>query len=320
MQSAVASLTRKGVDIGAAADRQKAALRDMERRRDAELAKSVRLGEQLRATQIATTAAETRRKMLVRGAAILKASLEAADEIGAHLAVVRDGYGTRIGIVEAELDVARVTTTRLATRLDEVKRELSVAAGPRLVGLARKRGVDLLDYLFPLFDLPDGEGPEAALVLAVMRQESGFSHKAVNPSGAAGLMQLMPDTAQQFADKLKLGYAEDKLLDPDFNVTLGRAYLDHLISYYGGSYVLALAAYNAGPTRVSDWIKRFGDPRFSADDPMIWVESIPFRETRRYVAAVMSALQVYRYRLVDGPREWGPRPPAIRAARADQAG
>jgi soluble lytic murein transglycosylase len=194
------------------------------------------------------------------------------------------------------------------------RQQLAVAAGPRLVALARKRGVDLLDYLFPLFDLPAGDGPEAALLLAVMRQESGFSHKAVNPSGATGIMQLMPDTAQQFADKLKLGWDEEKLLDPDFNVTLGRAYLDHLIRYYNGSYILALAAYNAGPARVSEWIKRFGDPRISPDDPMVWVDSLPFRETRRYVNAVMCSLQVYRYRLVEPGPEQGPRPPAIRSA------
>ena len=124
-------------------------------------------------------------------------------------------------------------------RLAQAKQQLAVAAGPRLVALARKRGVDLIDYLFPMFDLPDGDGPEPALLLAVMRQESGFSQKATNPSGAVGLMQIMPDTAQQFADKLNLGYDEDKLLDPDFNLTLGRAYLDHLIRYYGGSYILA---------------------------------------------------------------------------------
>src|SRR5262249_31009149 len=157
---------------------------------------------------------------------------------------------------------------------------------PRLVALARKRGVDLIDYLFPLFDLPAGEGPEPALLLAIMRQESGFSQNAVNRSGATGLMQLMPDTAQQFADKLNLGYDEEKLLDPEFNVTLGRAYLDYLIRYYGGSYILALAAYNAGPTRVADWMKRFGDPRVSPDDPLTWVDQLPFRETRNYVNAV----------------------------------
>jgi soluble lytic murein transglycosylase len=95
-------------------------------------------------------------------------------------------------------------------------------------------------------------------------------------------------------------------------VAIGSAYLDHLIRYYGGSYILALAAYNAGPARVAEWLKEYGDPRLSPDDPMIWVTAIPFRETRLYVTAVMHAMQVYRYRLGGPPPSEGLRPPPPR--------
>ena len=320
LRTASAGLERQGARTQAGIDKVGAALRQTEAQRDAAMADSVRLAEALRASQGRLAAAGADHGALEKSQDILKAGLGAVDELAGHLAAVEQGYRARTDAVAAALDAERDTAARLVARLAQTKQQLSVAAGPRLVALARKRGVDLIDYLFPMFDLPDGDGPEPALILAVMRQESGFSHKATNPSGAVGLMQIMPDTAQQFADKLNLGYDEDKLLDPDFNLTLGRAYLDHLIRYYSGSYILALAAYNAGPTRVADWLKRFGDPRVSPDDPLTWVDALPFRETRRYVNAVMCALQVYRYRLVDPRPEPGPRPPTIRSALAGQPG
>jgi soluble lytic murein transglycosylase len=125
-------------------------------------------------------------------------------------------------------------------------------------------------------------------------------------------MQLMPATAAQFADKLDLAFDKETLLDPQANVAIGSAYLDHLIRYYGGSYILALAAYNAGPARVGQWLREYGDPRMTADDPMLWVATIPFRETRLYVTAVMHATQVYRYRLDAPLRSQGLRPPLLR--------
>jgi soluble lytic murein transglycosylase len=80
-------------------------------------------------------------------------------------------------------------------------------------------------------------------------------------------------------------------------VTLGQAYFDGLISTFNGSYVLAIAAYNAGPARVEQWLAEYGDPRSPNIDAIDWVEEIPFGETRNYVQRVLENLQIYRLRI-----------------------
>jgi soluble lytic murein transglycosylase len=137
-------------------------------------------------------------------------------------------------------------------------------------------------------------------VLAIMRQESAFEIDAVSPAGARGLMQLLPSTAKHVASQLKLRYDKDRLTtDPQYNITLGRAYMDELVQDFRGSYVLAIASYNAGPSRAVEWIHEFGDPRDYGIDVVDWIESIPFAETRNYVQRVFENLQVYRHRLGD---------------------
>ncbi|MCH8999749.1 MAG: lytic transglycosylase domain-containing protein, partial [Proteobacteria bacterium] len=113
-----------------------------------------------------------------------------------------------------------------------------------------------------------------------------------------GLMQLMPATAHKVAHEINVTYRKALLTqDPALNLRLGRAYLDGLLQDYSGTNILALAAYNAGPHRVRRWIKDFGDPRDPDVDPVDWVESIPFDETRSYVQRVMEGLVVYRLAL-----------------------
>lgn len=164
--------------------------------------------------------------------------------------------------------------------------------------MARSKGVDLIDYLYPLRTVPVGTGPEEAVVLAVIRQESAFDVKAESTAGALGLMQLMPFTAKHVAKQLKLRYKKDQLTkDPSYNIRLGRSYLQELLDRYSQSYVLAIAAYNAGPERVDTWISMFGDPRDYGTDVVDWIESIPFSETRNYVQRVLENIQVYRHRL-----------------------
>ena len=139
---------------------------------------------------------------------------------------------------------------------------------------------------------------DPAAIYAVARQESRFQVNAISPSGARGLMQLMPGTAQETAEKIGLSYSADKLVsDPLYNTTLGASYLDRQLTTYGGSLVLAAAAYNAGPGNVNKWITAFGDPRADAVDPVNWVEIIPFQETRKYVQRVLGNYMVYRARL-----------------------
>ena len=85
--------------------------------------------------------------------------------------------------------------------------------------------------------------------------------------------------------------------DPAYNVALGSRYIADQIRSFGGSYILAVAAYNAGPGRSRQWVQDYGDPRTGQTDPVDWVEMIPFNETRNYVQRVMENLQVYRWRL-----------------------
>jgi len=154
---------------------------------------------------------------------------------------------------------------------------------------------------YPITPVPQMGHPFApadTLVLAVIRQESGFDREAISGAGARGMMQLMPGTAQQVSKTLALPYSRDKLTtDPGYNIRLGQAYLAEMLERYAGSPPLALAAYNAGPHRVDRWLEEFGDPRTGTVDMIDWVELIPFSETRNYVQRVSEAETVYRYLL-----------------------
>jgi len=165
---------------------------------------------------------------------------------------------------------------------------------------AHLRGSTLPNMGYPLFQMPDGT-PERALLLAVARQESNFYPQAISRSGARGIMQLMPRTARLVARSNGLRYSRTRLTsDPVYNVSLGRRYLGQMLAKFSGSYILAIAAYNAGPNAVSRWLRKNGDPRNGIDDPIDWIELIPFQETRTYVQRVFGNLQVFRNRLQPG--------------------
>ncbi|MBV9522165.1 MAG: lytic transglycosylase domain-containing protein [Alphaproteobacteria bacterium] len=183
----------------------------------------------------------------------------------------------------------------LAQLTDSIGRaDLSIAVAKK----AGYAGVPLINHGYPIHDLPPGNDVERPLLLAMTRQESAFDHGAVSSAGARGLMQLMPGTASQIAKARQIPFSASRLLtDPHYNLTLGRAYLEDLLDKFNGSYVLSIAAYNAGPARVREWIDNFGDPRTKKADVVDWVESIPFNETRNYVQRVLENLQVYRMRL-----------------------
>jgi soluble lytic murein transglycosylase len=168
------------------------------------------------------------------------------------------------------------------------------------------RGVVAPEAAYPLISLPtavrERNSPETALVLAVIRQESEFDSGTSSSANARGLMQLLPSTARTVARSQGLPYQVSMLTsDPEYNVTLGSAYLGSLIDEFNGSYVLALAAYNAGPGRSRQWIADWGDPRAASTDVVDWIELIPFSETRNYVQRIMENLQVYRHRLSGEP-------------------
>jgi soluble lytic murein transglycosylase len=166
--------------------------------------------------------------------------------------------------------------------------------GVRVAKLALQRHILLIEHGWPRVALPQELPIEPALALAIIRQESEFNPNATSPAGARGLMQLMPATARETARKLGLGFANPRLLIPGYNITLGSDYLGRLVSGFGGSYILAIASYNAGPTNVRKWIKRFGMPPDSAEGAVNWIESIPFTETRNYVMRGLENVQVYR--------------------------
>ena len=163
---------------------------------------------------------------------------------------------------------------------------------------APQNGVTLFDAAFPVVDLGTTGAIERALALALTRQESSFNAAAVSSSGALGLMQLLPGTARDVAGRLNVPFIQDKLTrDPAYNVQLGSQYLTEMLQRFGGSYEIALAAYNAGPNRVARWLESLGDPRTSKIDMVDWIETIPFRETRDYVQRIMEGVVVYRDRL-----------------------
>ena len=167
---------------------------------------------------------------------------------------------------------------------------------------AGTRQVDIDSWGYPIRALPDwkqmGKPVEESLVFALSRQESEFNPTAGSRVGAQGLMQLMPGTAKLIAKQYGVKYSSSKLTaDPAYNVQLGAAHLGDLIEDFGGSYVLTLVAYNAGPRRSVEWLKEYGDLRAGEIDPVDWVESIPFHETRQYVQKVLQNLHVYRSRL-----------------------
>jgi soluble lytic murein transglycosylase len=148
---------------------------------------------------------------------------------------------------------------------------------------------------YPMIDLPPQSTIDPALALAVIRQESSFDPGAVSDAGARGLMQLMPATAEGVADQLGISHSQTMLTsDPDHNMRLGTAYLSELLGGQGGSYVRAIAAYNAGPSRVYRWVEEYGDPTAPGADVIDWIEQIPYSETRNYVQRVLEALVVYR--------------------------
>jgi len=168
-------------------------------------------------------------------------------------------------------------------------RELAVVAG-RVApesNLAGFTGVG-----FPTVSTPPTA--DYTMVHAIARQESEFDINRTSHAGARGLMQLMPGTANEQAGKMGMAYMSASLTtDPQYNIMLGDAYFGRMMDYFGGSYPLAVAAYNAGAGNVNKWLRANGDPRTGAVDWLRWIEEIPIFETRNYVARVIENAVVY---------------------------
>jgi len=174
----------------------------------------------------------------------------------------------------------------------------------RVAKTASYNGIHFPEYSHPLIAIPrytgSGTPPENALVLAIIRQETEFDPDSVSSAGARGIMQVMPDSARRSAELAGLNYRPAALTgDADYNMQLGMTELSGYLSAWGGSYILAAAAYNAGRGNARKWMAAYGDPRDALIDPVDWIEQIPFNETRNYVQRVLENLEVYRDRLAD---------------------
>jgi soluble lytic murein transglycosylase len=170
----------------------------------------------------------------------------------------------------------------------------SVGLHPWAIEAAAAAGAwDRVDLRFPVVfseefaHAASESGLTAESLMAVARRESALSPDAVSKVGARGLMQLMPSTARLTARKHNYRYSRSRLMRPGYNTAVGALYYADLINNYSGNRVLALAAYNAGPNRVRRW----SDGTMSVAR---WVDTIPFKETREYVRAVLAYTVIYR--------------------------
>ena len=209
----------------------------------------------------------------------------------------------------AFLDIGRVSHARREwqyafNHLDSNGRQaLAVIAGRLewadrpISTLAQQRSWHDLQLRFPLAHEPlfDNAARKSAIsknwIYGIARQESAFMPDALSPVGATGLMQLMPSTAKSVSRHQRIKYSKKRLLEPAYNIRLGSLYLKELLHKYKGNRVLATAAYNAGPGNVKKWLKRFNGPLD------IWIERIPFAETKKYVQRVLTYSTIYSYRL-----------------------
>ena len=163
--------------------------------------------------------------------------------------------------------------------------------------LERRENVTLDAAIYPLpnWEPDNGFKLDKALIYAFVRQESRFRPRARSRVGARGLMQLMPATAGFVAGKRFRGKTREELYDPSYNLELGQKYLSHLLKDYteGGNLFMLAAAYNGGPGNLNKWMKKVD----YQDDPLLFIESLPSRETRLFIEHVLSNLWVYRHRM-----------------------
>ena len=188
---------------------------------------------------------------------------------------------------QAETETDHVLVADLAREIG--RRDLAVILGQsaHTDGFGNFHGTS-----FPL--IPTPPGTDWTMVHAITRQESQFAQNALSHAGARGLMQLMPGTAREQAGKIGLSYSAASLIsNANYNIRLGDAYFSRMMDYYGGSYPLAVCAYNAGPGNVNKWLRANGDPRTGRVDWIKWIESIPIYETKNYVQKVLENAVVY---------------------------
>ncbi len=218
------------------------------------------------------------------------------------------GYGKRaMALLQVgQESLANRELKRHTANMSEEDARLLVALGThhnmpslalRVGRLLRDRhGSHLHAALYPLpeWKPQNGYTIDKALVFAVMRQESRFMTRAKSHAGARGLMQLMPGTASFISGHRYRGHRRKQLFDPELNIAIAQKYVHHLLQdpNIDGDLFYAVAAYNGGPGNLRKWQRRTD----YKDDPLLFIESIPLKETRNYVERVLTNLWIYRYR------------------------
>ncbi|MDJ0893671.1 MAG: transglycosylase SLT domain-containing protein [Alphaproteobacteria bacterium] len=212
------------------------------------------------------------------------------------LALVQVG---ELAAAESELRILAKNANRTLTGA-----VLAVASRASMPQLLYRMGSRLRDrdgrpfdsalYPIPAWQPDGGYKVDRAVIFAIMRQESKFQPQAISPTGARGLMQIMPPTASFISgDRSLAAGGAGRLFSPDLNVSLGQKYVRHLLDHgqIGGDLFSMTAAYNGGIGNLMRWRKQ------ASDDPLLFIESISFRETRAYVERVLTNVWMYRLRL-----------------------
>lgn len=222
-----------------------------------------------------------------------------ADKAGLGRSITRPFLANLGALADNEADAALVA--HLTRALGDTQQSLRI--GKRAIGA----GMNLHYYAYPVRALPKYKPlrtpPETAFLFGIARQESEFNTQIVSGAGARGILQVMPITAKHVCRDYRLKCEISRLgRDEAYNLMIASAYIGDRMGEFRGSYVLGIAGYNAGPGRARQWIRKMGDPRAADLDPIDWIERIPFKETREYVAKVLSNIQVYRARLGAGDK------------------
>lgn len=188
---------------------------------------------------------------------------------------------------------ARIGSPADHAALVEIARRLDLAGAQYWLATNGQRGAQVQvaqRYPMPSWSPARGWRVDRSLAFAHIVQESNFRSGAVSPAGAVGLMQVMPATASSLANSTGLGYSRANLFEPSLNLEFGQTFIErmHRSSATGGQLPRVIASYNAGPLPVGRWAALPGQ-----GDPILWIESIPYWETRYYVPAVLRNLWVY---------------------------
>lgn len=212
------------------------------------------------------------------------------------------GSGWRADSIYRHLALTLNSPGEIAILAADAERKGDYSLSLQVGKLAHGRGFKVDTLSWPLGAIPGSAkigNAGRALSYSIARQESAFNKRAVSPANARGLLQLLPGTAKAVARKKGISYSFKRLTsDAAYNATLGASYLSEQLGNFNNSYILTFAAYNAGPRRVDEWIKRFGDPRGKPLNEVIdWIEQVPFKETRSYIQRILENYQVYKTRI-----------------------